>query len=357
MQVWVDRNSTKGVTAGSYVDLFVTESELGLPDRANTVASVRLYDSAIPATPTLQSPTIFTLPEPLAISGSKQYAIILATPSSGYYAWGCELGQYDTTHSRWISAKPTTGTMLSSSNSETWLPQLQDDLTFVVEAAQFQSSSTVTYPTVTVTNCTDLMLLATVEAPSGTSVSFTVSLTVGNTTVSHAISPNAPIIIPLYTGPVILTATLATTNPWLTPSIDPQVSLAYATVTSPSTYVTRDSGRRQRKRVRAHGSPRDSRIRPRTRRSPAALSREHLRLGRPRQVAPHRPTPVRSRPRRSGRAGAARLRRTDRRLAASRTSPCHPKCGSSPHPYIGQDPHPDRGSSGAVRHPRGSMRR
>ncbi len=32
-------------------------------------------------------------------------------------------------------------------------------------------------------------------------MTFTATLSVGNTTVNYAISPNAPILIPLYTGP------------------------------------------------------------------------------------------------------------------------------------------------------------
>lgn len=239
VQVFLDRDGSKGSTAGSFVDLLVTATEVGLPDRARTLTVARLYDSAIPAASPNATPATFTLAEPLAVKGNTLYSFILATPHPAYYAWGSELGQYDTTHSRWISAKPTTGTLLASSNSVTWLPQLKDDLTYTVNAARFVPSSTVTYPTVSVTNCTDLMLLTSVDVPPGTSVTFSAALTIGSATVRHALSPNAPISIPLYTGPVVITATLATTNPWITPAIDPQVALATATVVSPSTYVTR----------------------------------------------------------------------------------------------------------------------
>ncbi len=72
----VDRPQGRRRPAPTSISI-LSRGSLGLPDRANTVASVRLYDAAIPATPTLSTPTTFTLPEPLAISGVRS-----STPSS-----------------------------------------------------------------------------------------------------------------------------------------------------------------------------------------------------------------------------------------------------------------------------------
>lgn len=226
--------------ATDFVDCLLLATQVGLPDRSQTVATARLYAPQVnnaDVSPYL--PTRFVFPEPVQIDGNLQYALVLATPNSAYYAWGCELGQYDLTYGRWISAKPTIGTLLESSNSATWLPRLKDDLTYVVNKAVFQPSRSVTYPTVTVTHATDLMLLANIRTPSGTSIRFTVTLTVASKQVTYPITPDAPLTIPLYSGPVVLNAVLTSSNPNMTPAIDPNVSLAVASVVNPSVYITR----------------------------------------------------------------------------------------------------------------------
>lgn len=234
---WITRNGQSA--PNGFIDVMLLETSVGFPDRAQTLGVTRLYDNQITDAANGNRPTQFVFPQPIRIDGSKQYAIVLASNSPVYYAWGCTLGDYDMTYGRWISAKPTTGTLLESSNSATWLPRLKDDLTYVVNRAVFQSSRTVTYPTANVTAVTDLLLLANVNTPSGTSVVWSASLTVAGKTVTYPITPNAPLTIPLYSGPVVITANLTTTNSKLTPSIDPVVTLATGQVVNPSTYVTR----------------------------------------------------------------------------------------------------------------------
>ena len=112
---------------------------------------------------------------PVYLEGEREYFIVLLTTDATHAVRVAELGKFDSTNQAWVTAQPyTIGVLLSSSNASTWTAHQEKDLTFRLACADFTSTSqTLNLGSITVSNMTDLQVLAPVDLPENdTTISF-----------------------------------------------------------------------------------------------------------------------------------------------------------------------------------------
>lgn len=87
-------------------------------------------------------PTKFTMKAPVYVQDMTEYCIVLTSDSNNYNVWTSELGGIDITTSvpRLISEQPYAGVLFKSQNASTWTAHQNEDLTFRINVAQFNSS-------------------------------------------------------------------------------------------------------------------------------------------------------------------------------------------------------------------------
>jgi len=104
--------------------------------------------------------------DPVALDANREYALVVLTDDANHAVSVAELGKYDP-RTGWVTAQPyQIGVLLSSSNGITWTPHQSQDLTFRLLACHFtQTQKTVNLGQYTVTNLSDVMMLAGVERP------------------------------------------------------------------------------------------------------------------------------------------------------------------------------------------------
>jgi hypothetical protein len=119
---------------------------------------------------------------PIYLEAGTEYFIVLLTDDANHAVRVAELGKYDSTAQRWVTAQPyTVGTLLSSSNNSTWTAHQDKDLTFRLVGADFTATSTtINLGSLTVSGMTDLQVLAPVDLPTdATTVFFRYTRTTG----------------------------------------------------------------------------------------------------------------------------------------------------------------------------------
>jgi len=146
------------------VTVQIRTSDNGFP------TSTTVVQASIPAS-AITTDNVFvkaTFPFPVYLEGGVEYFIVLLTDDANHAVRVAEIGKYDSTTTRWVTAQPyTVGVLLSSSNNVTWTPHQDKDLTFRLNAAEFTNTTrTVNLGSLTVSNMTDLMAAAPIEQPS-----------------------------------------------------------------------------------------------------------------------------------------------------------------------------------------------
>lgn len=112
---------------------------------------------------------------PVYLEGGTEYFLVLLTDDATHAVRVAELGKFDSTTNRFVTAQPyTVGVLLSSSNASTWTAHQEKDLTFRLVGASFTATEqTFNLGSLTVSSMTDLQVLAPVDLPTdGTSVRF-----------------------------------------------------------------------------------------------------------------------------------------------------------------------------------------
>ncbi len=156
----------------------IRESDNGYPTR-NVVADAVILGSNIVTTNTWVRADFGT---PVYLEPGVEYFIVLLTDDSTHAVRVAELGKYDSTANRFVTAQPyTVGVLLSSSNNSTWTPHQEKDLTFRLAGASFTATEqVVNLGSITVSNMTDLLALAPVDLPTNdTSVTLRYTRTTG----------------------------------------------------------------------------------------------------------------------------------------------------------------------------------
>lgn len=121
-----------------------------------------------PASVTLSGPTQFLFEAPVRLTGGVEYALVVMCDDANGALSIAELGKFDPTAQRWITAQPyTVGVLLSSSNASTWTAHQDRDLAFRLLGAAFtETTKLLDLGTVAVTGATDLLVLGYAELPA-----------------------------------------------------------------------------------------------------------------------------------------------------------------------------------------------
>ncbi len=219
--------------SGSFVDVFICETQVGLPDRSAALTRARLYSEDIVE----NGWTRFTFEWPVHLLQGREYALVVETPDPEVEVKVARLGDWDSINKRWLTAQAyDVGVLLESANSSTWTPIQEEDLTFRLYARKFSSQNDVELGEISVTDATDIVLNCGVDNPAGCSVSFKVTLPDGTETV---VFPYEPLILPKTTGNLLFSARLMTENQNLSPTIDGDIYISIGKVLSESTYISR----------------------------------------------------------------------------------------------------------------------
>lgn len=165
--LWFEDIGTKPITVQ------IRETANGLPT-GTVLSETRMLASELQAAPN-ETVIRFT---PIFIEALRELAIVILTDDATHSVAIAEVGQYDKRQKKYVTEQTyTTGVMLSSSNASTWTPHNNADLAFKLYGARFtQDSLTVDLESVTATNASDAMVMASVErTDSETDVTFTLT--------------------------------------------------------------------------------------------------------------------------------------------------------------------------------------
>lgn len=83
--------------------------------------------------------TVFRFDQPIFLLPDQEYCFVVKSSSLGYNLWGSKLGEKDVTTSKIIDANPYSGTMFTSENNYTWLPDPSQDVKFNLYVAEFDT--------------------------------------------------------------------------------------------------------------------------------------------------------------------------------------------------------------------------
>jgi len=138
-----------------------------------------------------------------------------------------------------VTAQPyQIGVLLSSSNGITWTPHQASDMTFRLLGCRFtQQAKTVSLGRYTVTELTDMLVLAGVERPAaGTDVRFVATDAQGR---AHTLSEDQGLTLAeRLSGSLTVTAQLAGTEQ-SSPMLYPGAQLVFGTLATEGVYLTR----------------------------------------------------------------------------------------------------------------------
>lgn len=217
----------------SQVVVQIRETTVGFPNR-NVLTEKRMA----PADIALVGHTRVAFPSPVALRGGQEYAVVVLCDDADAALHVAELGKWDPTASRWVTAQPyQVGVLLSSSNASTWTAHQDRDLAFRLLRAKFtETTKAVPLGNVAVTAATDLLLMAYAEQPTAQArAEYTLTLpngTVMTVADGQPVRLNAPI-----TGNVAVAAKL-TGNANSSPVLFPGSQLVAGAADLSATYVT-----------------------------------------------------------------------------------------------------------------------
>jgi hypothetical protein len=176
---------------------------------------------------------------PIRLEANHEYALIVGCDDADAALAIAELGKYDSINSKWVTSQPyQIGVMLSSSNASTWTAHQDKDLAFKLLTQTFSATSrTIALPAVAVTNCSEVIVLGQIDRPtSNCDVRF--QLTLPDSTVVTVIENQPVTFATAQTGNITWNAILTGTST-ASPSLAPDVQLAWGNRATAATYITR----------------------------------------------------------------------------------------------------------------------
>ena len=230
--------TAKGTTGRTFVE--IRECENGVPT-ARVVASALLQTKNL----LLNQWQRFSW-APVRCQGQREYAVVVGCDDAVTKCALAELGKYDSSAQKWITAQPyQIGVMLSSSNASTWTAHQDRDLTFrVLHTPLAATTTTVALPDVAVSGCDELMVLAAVERPTPEcDVVFQITLPLGG-----SITADNQVVTIAEGDRVLLPGTVTGTIKWVailsgsvdsTPRLHKDLELVWGTRATSGTYITR----------------------------------------------------------------------------------------------------------------------
>jgi len=112
-----------------------------IPGASTTVDVDDIKVSNFPNTSNSMTATRFTFPSPVYLSPSFEYSIVALTDDFGYDYYSAELGGTIIGTDQKISKQPVLGSFFKSQSGSTWTPLQNEDLMFVINRANFTSTT------------------------------------------------------------------------------------------------------------------------------------------------------------------------------------------------------------------------
>jgi hypothetical protein len=175
---------------------------------------------------------------PISNVPNKPYAMTILTATSVGAVGTAKMGLYNIANHSLVNSKPFSGVFQLSSNYQTWVPVEDEDLTFTLNRAVYNTTTASTIALVTtssVTNYTDWLLSGAVSIPSGTTCSFYLQDASGN---QYPITPNNPMFTLPISGIITLYAVLCSYSNNVSPIIPAGLELLGGTASQPATYTS-----------------------------------------------------------------------------------------------------------------------
>lgn len=199
-----------------------------------------LADAAFaPSSVSVGTSTRILFEAPVRLTGGVEYALVIMCDDAVGALSIAELGKFDATAQRWITAQPyTVGVMLSSSNASTWTAHQDRDLAFRLLGAAFtETTKLLDLGTVAVVDATDLLVLGYAELPASlTTVEYLLGLPDGTEiVVTDGQVAKLPAAV---TGTVTMKARLTGTADFA-PVLFPGAQLIAGTQAAQADYVAR----------------------------------------------------------------------------------------------------------------------
>jgi len=224
---------TKKPKPGAFVDVFICETQVGLPDRSKALTRARLYAEDINE----GNWTKFVFDDPVILQGGREYALVIETPDSTPEVRVARLGEWDQEHNRWLTSQAyDIGVLLESANSSTWTPIQEEDLAFRLYTKKFEPYAEIDLGTLNLNGATDLVLQVGTQNPPGCFTAFTLTLPDGST---QNIAPYEPLSFNEISGEVSFKAKLSTEDGNLSPIIDGDIYVSVGKVLPESVYISR----------------------------------------------------------------------------------------------------------------------
>ena len=183
--------------------------------------------------------TRVNFPSPATLAADTEYAFVILCDDDVTSLGLAEVGKWDLTSERWVTAQPyQIGVLLSSSNASTWTAHQDRDLTFRLHKAVYENTrAELDLGTITVSDTTDLLLLAVNEQPSAQSrTSYTLTLP-DNSVITVADRQPVRLEAPI-SGDISVKAVLTGTRS-LSPIIWPGAQLVCGKVAEEADYISR----------------------------------------------------------------------------------------------------------------------
>lgn len=200
---------------------------------ARVLIEARLQPAAI----VLDGQTQVTWSPVLADAG-REYCVVLLCDDTTTAVAVADLGKWDATNGRIVTAQPyQVGVLLSSSNASTWTAHQDRDMAFELLAADYtQTERLIDLGTVDVVNATDLLVQAYAHQPSAAS-SCVFRLTLDNGSVIEAAPGQVVTLAARYTGRVQATARLRGAGP-LGAILEPGIQLVVGSLQTIGAYIS-----------------------------------------------------------------------------------------------------------------------
>ncbi len=224
----------KGSDANDVV-VEIVEGDNGFPT-TNAITRTRIKGGNIATT----GYTTATFNFPIYLEAGQEYFIVLSTDDDTHACRIAELGKYDAVADEFVTAQPyTVGVLLSSSNGSTWTVHNDRDLTFVLNGAEFTSTTaTINLGSMTVSNMTDLLVAAPVDIPATSArVSFKYTRSTGE---EFILAPDQSIRLDAAISDTMQVQAILEGTSTESPTLHPGVLSIPATLDTAGSYVGRE---------------------------------------------------------------------------------------------------------------------
>jgi len=189
--------------------------------------------------------TNFRFSQPIYLAFGQEYAIIVTSNSVGYTLWHSRVGGTDVNTGAVITKNPYAGVSFKSQNASTWTADQETDFKMTLRCVEFSETVSTAYSLTSILpqnrigqaindspgsalNSHGMFLIAQDTRPQGTSVSYSLNVNDGTNNETYSVTPGKFVYFDNVSGgfnidaasEVELTATLSSTNKYLTPTID-----------------------------------------------------------------------------------------------------------------------------------------